>query len=69
MDLMQILGEAKTVQKLTIWGSSLLSKRGLAHVLRKCPLLVELRVGGSWFGAKEEGTCQVPPEGRSLGRC
>ena len=56
MDLMQVLGDAKSLTKLTLWGSSLLSKRGLAHVLRKCPSLVDLRVGGSWFGAKEEGT-------------
>ena len=60
MDLMQVLGDAKSLTKLTLWGSSLLSKRGLAHVLRKCPSLVELRVGGSWFGAKEEGTSAHP---------
>lgn len=60
MDLMQVLGDAKSLTKLTLWGSSLLSKRGLAHVLRKCPSLVELRVGGSWFGAKEEDDKHFP---------
>ncbi|GAA5957437.1 hypothetical protein JCM8115_006989 [Rhodotorula mucilaginosa] len=60
MDLMQVLGDAKSLTKLTLWGSSLLSKRGLAHVLRKCPSLVDLRVGGSWFGAKEEDDKHFP---------
>lgn len=61
MDLMQVLGEAKFLRKFTLWGSSLLSKRGLVHVLRKCPSLVELRVGGSWFGAREDGTSLASP--------
>lgn len=52
---MQLLGDARQVKRFTLWRSSLLSKRGLAHVLKKCPSLVELRIGGSWFGAKEEG--------------
>ncbi|POY72762.1 hypothetical protein BMF94_4169 [Rhodotorula taiwanensis] len=60
MDLMQVLGEAKFLRKFTLWGSSLLSKRGLVHVLRKCPSLVELRVGGSWFGAREDDEKSFP---------
>ncbi|BGP28126.1 hypothetical protein Rt10032_c17g5856 [Rhodotorula toruloides] len=59
-DLIQLLGDARTVKKFTLWRSSLLSKRGLAHVLKKCPSLVELRVGGSWFGAKEEDDKHFP---------
>ena len=58
-DLMQLLGDARQVKRFTLWRSSLLSKRGLAHVLKKCPSLVELRIGGSWFGAKEEGACEL----------
>lgn len=54
-DLLHLLGNASQLKKLTLWRSSLLSKRGLTHLLKKCPNLVELRVGGSWFGAKEEG--------------
>ncbi|GAA6016641.1 hypothetical protein JCM10207_000131 [Rhodosporidiobolus poonsookiae] len=53
-DLLALLGDAKHLQRLTLWRSSLLSKRGLTHVLKRCPRLVEMRVGGSWFGAKEE---------------
>jgi len=56
---MQLLGDARQVKRFTLWRSSLLSKRGLAHVLKKCPSLVELRIGGSWFGAKEEGACEL----------
>lgn len=52
---MQLLGDARSLQRFTLWRSSLLSKRGLSHVLKKCPNLVEMRIGGSWFGAKEEG--------------
>jgi len=55
-DLLHILGNAAGLKKLTLWRSSLLSKRGLTHVLKKCPNLVELRIGGSWFGAKDEGS-------------
>ncbi|GAA6064680.1 hypothetical protein JCM10212_006176 [Sporobolomyces blumeae] len=60
-DLLQILGDAKHLKKFTLWRSSLLSKRGLTHVLKKCPNLVELRVGGSWFGAaKAEDDTNYP---------
>ncbi|GAA5944961.1 hypothetical protein JCM3775_005513 [Rhodotorula graminis] len=59
-DLMQLLGDARQVKRFTLWRSSLLSKRGLAHVLKKCPSLVELRIGGSWFGAKEEDDKNFP---------
>ncbi|TNY22244.1 hypothetical protein DMC30DRAFT_349246 [Rhodotorula diobovata] len=59
-DLMQLLGDARQVKRFTLWRSSLLSKRGLAHVLKKCPSLVELRIGGSWFGAKEEDDRNFP---------
>ncbi|GAA5851888.1 hypothetical protein JCM8547_000088 [Rhodosporidiobolus lusitaniae] len=59
-DLLQLLGDAKNLQRFTLWRSSLLSKRGLTHVLKKCPKLVELRVGGSWFGAKEEDDKNFP---------
>ncbi|GAA5947716.1 hypothetical protein JCM3765_001047 [Sporobolomyces pararoseus] len=60
-DLLQILGDAKNLKKFTLWRSSLLSKRGLTHVLKKCPNLVELKVGGSWFGAaKAEDDTNFP---------
>ncbi|BGP20879.1 hypothetical protein JCM10213_003377 [Rhodosporidiobolus nylandii] len=59
-DLLALLGPAQHLQRFTLWRSSLLSKRGLAHVLKKCPKLVELRVGGSWFGAKEEDDKNFP---------
>ncbi|GAA5831034.1 hypothetical protein JCM3766R1_006212 [Sporobolomyces carnicolor] len=60
-DLLQILGDARNLKKFTLWRSSLLSKRGLTHVLKKCPSLVELRVGGSWFGAaKAEDDTNYP---------
>ncbi|GAA6054824.1 hypothetical protein JCM3770_004091 [Rhodotorula araucariae] len=59
-DLLQLLGDARQVKRFTLWRSSLLSKRGLAHVLKKCPSLVELRIGGSWFGAKEEDDKNFP---------
>ncbi|GAA5888193.1 hypothetical protein JCM16303_003773 [Sporobolomyces ruberrimus] len=60
-DLLHILGDAKNLKKFTLWRSSLLSKRGLTHVLKKCPNLVELRVGGSWFGAaKAEDDTNYP---------
>ncbi|GAA5878300.1 hypothetical protein JCM1840_002373 [Sporobolomyces johnsonii] len=59
-DLLHLLGEAKHLKRFTLWRSSLLSKRGLTHVLKRCPNLVELRVGGSWFGAKEEDDTNYP---------
>ncbi|GAA6005903.1 hypothetical protein JCM11491_004055 [Sporobolomyces phaffii] len=60
-DLLQILGDARNLKKFTLWRSSLLSKRGLTHVLKKCPNLVELKVGGSWFGAaKAEDDTNYP---------
>lgn len=59
-DLLYLLGTAQALTKLTIWRSSLLSKRGLTHVLRRCPNLVELRVGGSWFGAKDDEDTNYP---------
>ncbi|GAA6002013.1 uncharacterized protein JCM10292_001797 [Rhodotorula paludigena] len=59
-DLMQLLGDARSLQRFTLWRSSLLSKRGLSHVLKKCPNLVEMRIGGSWFGAKEEDDKNFP---------
>ncbi|GAA5949421.1 hypothetical protein JCM21900_004057 [Sporobolomyces salmonicolor] len=59
-DLLHLLGEAKHLKRFTLWRSSLLSKRGLTHVLKRCPHLVELRVGGSWFGAKEEDDTNYP---------
>ncbi|GAA6044814.1 hypothetical protein JCM8097_009119, partial [Rhodosporidiobolus ruineniae] len=59
-DLLLLLGDAKHLERFTLWRSSLLSKRGLAHVLKRCPRLVELRVGGSWFGAKEEDDKNFP---------
>ncbi|BGP04052.1 hypothetical protein RTBOTA2_006855 [Rhodotorula toruloides] len=59
-DLIQLLGDARSVKKFTLWRSSLLSKRGLVHVLKKCPALIELRVGGSWFGAKAEDDKHFP---------
>ncbi|KAK4049704.1 hypothetical protein OIV83_003979 [Microbotryomycetes sp. JL201] len=59
-DLLYLLGQASNVQKLTIWGSSILSKKGLGHVLRKTVNLVELRIGGSWFGAKEDDDLVFP---------
>ncbi|GAA5935838.1 uncharacterized protein JCM15063_001821 [Sporobolomyces koalae] len=60
-DLLQILGDARHLKKFTLWRSSLLSKRGLTHVLKRCPSLVELRVGGSWFGAaKAEDDTNYP---------
>ncbi|GAA5994009.1 hypothetical protein JCM11641_006595 [Rhodosporidiobolus odoratus] len=59
-DLLHLLGNATSLEKFTLWRSSLLSKRGLTHVLKKCPKLVELRVGGSWFGAKEEDDKTFP---------
>ncbi|SCV67189.1 BQ2448_5835 [Microbotryum intermedium] len=59
-DLLHLLGNATTLKKLTLWCSSLLSKRGLTHVLKRCPNLVELKVGGSWFGAKDEDDTNFP---------
>ncbi|SCZ96134.1 BZ3500_MvSof-1268-A1-R1_Chr8-1g10027 [Microbotryum saponariae] len=59
-DLLHLLGNVTTLRKLTLWCSSLLSKRGLTHVLKRCPNLVELRVGGSWFGAKDEDDTNFP---------
>ncbi|KAI5476767.1 hypothetical protein MNV49_007282 [Pseudohyphozyma bogoriensis] len=59
-DLLHILGHAKDLKKLTLWRSSLLSKRGLTHVLKRCNALVELRIGGSWFGAKDEDDTNFP---------
>ncbi|GAA5909592.1 hypothetical protein JCM6882_003466 [Rhodosporidiobolus microsporus] len=59
-DLLHLLGDAKSLQRFTLWRSSLLSKRGLTHVLKKCTRLVELKVGGSWFGAKEEDDKTFP---------
>ncbi|KAM0787063.1 hypothetical protein ACM66B_006326 [Microbotryomycetes sp. NB124-2] len=59
-DLLYLLGQASNVKKLTIWGSSILSKKGLGHVLRKTTSLVELKIGGSWFGAKEDDDLVFP---------
>ncbi|KAL8281247.1 hypothetical protein RQP46_006281 [Phenoliferia psychrophenolica] len=59
-DLLHILGNAQSLKRLTLWRSSLLSKRGLSHVLKRCPNLVELRIGGSWFGAKDEDDTNFP---------
>ncbi|KAK4056082.1 hypothetical protein OIO90_002813 [Microbotryomycetes sp. JL221] len=59
-DLLHLLGQAHLVKKLTIWGSSILSKRGLTHVLRKTTSLNELKIGGSWFGAKDDDDANFP---------
>ncbi|KAM0747401.1 hypothetical protein T439DRAFT_383518 [Meredithblackwellia eburnea MCA 4105] len=59
-DLLHLLGHATSLKKLTLWRSSLLSKRGLTHVLKRCPNLTHLRIGGSWFGAKDEDDTNFP---------